>query len=104
MDFADTLKLLRESNDVTQAELAKHLKVSRPTIAGYETKHHQPDFDRLIKIAEFFNVSIDFLVTGENIQRADPLDREIQTACIQLSTESKQDVLKYIRLLQGQKK
>ena len=46
MDFANTLKNLRESNNVTQDELAKYLKVSRPTIAGYETKNHQPDFER----------------------------------------------------------
>ncbi len=104
MSFADTLKMLREANDVTQAELAAYLKVSRPTIAGYETKNHQPDYERLVKIAEFFKVSVDYLITGSNTDRTNPLDLEIQNACIQLSMESKQDVLKYIRLLQAQKK
>ncbi len=104
MNFADTLKMLREANDVTQAELAAYLKVSRPTIAGYETKNHQPDYERLVKIAEFFQVSVDYLITGVNTDRVDSLNREIQNACLSLSTESKKDVLKYIRLLQAQKK
>ena len=103
MDFAETLKLLRDSNHVTQAQLAKHLKVSRPTIAGYETKNHQPDYERLIQIADYFDVSIDFLITGNNKKRGDALDQEIQNACISLSPEAKNDVLKYIRLLQAQK-
>lgn len=103
MNFAETLKMLREANNVTQAELAAYLKVSRPTIAGYETKNHQPDYEKLVKIAEFFHVTVDFLLTGTNTDRMDSLDREIQIACISLSVESKRDVLKYINYLKAEK-
>ena len=56
MKFASTLKLLREQNHVTQKELADYLKVTRSTIAGYETKGKQPDYERLLRIAAYFGV------------------------------------------------
>lgn len=62
MEFGERLKELRIENDVTQEELAEHLKVQRPAISGYETKGKQPDYERLILIADFFNVSIDYLL------------------------------------------
>ena len=109
MNFANTLKSLRELNDVTQEELEAYLKVSRPTIAGYETKDRQPDFEKLIKIAEYFNVSIDYLITGLNLPENQPvkestLDQEVMISYKKLSLSSKQDVLKYIRLLELQEK
>ena len=42
MKFSSTLKELREQNHVTQNELASHLKLTRSTIAGYETKESSP--------------------------------------------------------------
>ena len=73
MNFSVNLKNLRESQNITQEQLADYLQVSRPTIAGYETKSRQPDFERLEKISQFFHVSIDLrpevvnLVTGEEV-------------------------------------
>lgn len=104
MDFANTLKNLREVNNVTQEQLAEYLKVSRPTIAGYETKSRQPDYERLEKIAEYFHVSIDYLVRGMTDDQKVPvkestLDQEVTISYRRLSLESKQDALRYIRLL-----
>ncbi len=104
MNFAYTLKNLREINNVTQEQLADYLKVSRPTIAGYETKSRQPDYERLEKIAEYFHVSVDYLVCGlkedKNIRiKESSLDQEVTISYRKLSLESKQDVLKYIHLL-----
>lgn len=62
MSFAEKLKALRSEKKVTQKQLAELLGVGRPTIAGYETKGKQPDFDKVIEIAEYFNVSIDYLL------------------------------------------
>ena len=64
MRFAATLKELREEKSITQAELADELGITRSTVAGYETKGKQPDYERLIAIARFFGVSIDYLLTG----------------------------------------
>ena len=47
MRFAAMLKKLREEKAITQEALAKELGVTRSTIAGYETKGKQPDYERL---------------------------------------------------------
>ena len=60
MNFGNNLKDLRETRNITQGQLAEYLQVSRPTIAGYETKSRQPDFEKLEKIANYFHVSIDY--------------------------------------------
>jgi transcriptional regulator with XRE-family HTH domain len=105
MNFANTLKNLREVNNVTQEQLAEYLKVTRPTIAGYETKSRQPDYERLQKIADYFQVSIDYLIRGMSEEKLAPvkektLDQEVKIAYQNLSLESKQDVLICIRLLE----
>lgn len=62
MEFGERLKSLRLERDMTQEQLAQVLNVTRPTIAGYETKRKQPDFDKLSRIADFFSVSVDYLL------------------------------------------
>ncbi|WP_196596036.1 LexA family protein [Pectinatus frisingensis] len=56
------LKNLREKRELTQAALAKDLKISPSTIAMYERGDRNPDPDMLKKIANYFNVSIDYLL------------------------------------------
>ncbi|GAA0788022.1 helix-turn-helix domain-containing protein [Hathewaya limosa] len=68
MTFGNKLKLLREHNNLTQQDLAEILKVGRPTIAGYETKGKQPDYDKLIILSNYFNVSIDYLLGKTDIK------------------------------------
>ena len=43
MNFANNLKQLRQGRHMTQEALARYLNVTRPTIAGYETKNKQPE-------------------------------------------------------------
>ena len=66
MNFSDNLRALRKEKNVTQKQLATYLCLSRSTIAGYETKAHQPDFVTLEKLSTYFDVSIDFLIHGES--------------------------------------
>ncbi len=66
MNFSKILKTLRKEKHLTQGQLASYLNTSRSTIAGYETKSRQPDFETLQRLADYFEVSIDFLITGEN--------------------------------------
>lgn len=62
--FAARLKKLRNTRNVTQQDLADYLNVTRPTIAGYETKGKEPNYNTLFMIASYFDVSIDYLLTG----------------------------------------
>lgn len=73
MNFGERLKLLRDKNGLIQQDLADLLSVGRATIAGYETKGKQPDYEKLYILANYFNVSIDFLLGRTDIQN--PMDK-----------------------------
>lgn len=62
MAFKDVLRLLRQQDNLTQAELAKQLRISKSTISMYETGRREPDFETLEVIADFFNVDMNRLV------------------------------------------
>ena len=61
-NFQSVLKSLRKSNNLTQEDLAKALKVSRSTIGMYENGSREPDYETLEAIADYFNVDIDYLL------------------------------------------
>lgn len=60
-----SLKQLRESEGITQAELAHILKVSPPAVGLWEQGRREPDYDTLIKIADYFGVTTDYLLKRE---------------------------------------
>jgi len=68
MMFSERLKSLREEKGFTQQDIADILGVGRATIAGYETKGKQPDYEKLIKLAGFFGTSVDYLLGISNIR------------------------------------
>ncbi|MBC9808149.1 helix-turn-helix domain-containing protein [Carnobacterium maltaromaticum] len=59
--FGDKLKTLRKSKKLTQEQLANLLGVARTTYSSYEQGRRMPDADIQNKIAELFNVSLDYL-------------------------------------------
>lgn len=62
MEFSKIFKKLRLSESLTQKDLAEALKIPQSTISKYENGQLEADYENLIKIAEFFNVSIDYLL------------------------------------------
>lgn len=60
--FAQRLYELRVENNVTRAQLALKLNVSVRLISYWENGKRECDFDMLIKISEFFSVTIDYLL------------------------------------------
>lgn len=60
------LKELRIENKLTQAEVAQKLFISQNGYSGYENERTQPNIETLIKLADFYNVSIDYLVGRDN--------------------------------------
>ena len=63
--FSEKLRLLRRNQKLTQDELANKLNVSNGTIAMWETNKRQPDLLMVKTIADFFNVSVDYLIDRE---------------------------------------
>lgn len=62
MEFGDRIKLLREKHELTQEQLANKVGISRAALAKYEKNNREPDFKTMKHIAEFFDVSIDYLL------------------------------------------
>ena len=58
---------LREDNDKKQIELAKYLNVSQSTYSDYERGELNIPIEQLIKIADFYNVSLDYLVGRDDV-------------------------------------
>lgn len=56
------IKQLRDRADIQQNEFAKKIGVSNVVLSRYESGERKPDYDTLQKIADFFDVSIDYLL------------------------------------------
>ncbi|MCL2487374.1 MAG: helix-turn-helix domain-containing protein [Oscillospiraceae bacterium] len=61
VDFGNKLNRLRTDKGLSQEKLAKKLNITKSMISAYENSIRLPSYDVLIKIALFFNVSIDYL-------------------------------------------
>ena len=59
MQIGAKLKELRLNEKLTQQELADKLMISRVNYTRYETDKVRPDYETLIKIADFYDVSLD---------------------------------------------
>lgn len=64
MEFKDRLKELRSLRGLSQVALAEKLGMSKSTIGAYETGDRKPSYEVLEELADFFNVTIDY-ITGK---------------------------------------
>ncbi|MBO0530365.1 MULTISPECIES: helix-turn-helix domain-containing protein [Clostridium] len=60
--FGDRLKELREEKGMTQEQLGKLLNITKQAVYSYEKGDNEPTIDALVKIADIFNVSLDYLL------------------------------------------
>ena len=67
MDFHEKLQVLRKQKGLPQEELAEQLYVSRTAVSKWESGRGYPSIDSLKAIAAFFSVSIDGLLSGEEV-------------------------------------
>ena len=67
MEFSDKLQELRKNRGLTQEELAQALFVSRTAISKWESGRGYPNIDSLKAIAKFFAVTVDELLSGEEL-------------------------------------
>ena len=68
MKFSEKLKRIRKENSLTQEELARLLYVTRTAISKWENDKGYPSIDSLRLISKTFNVSIDELMSEEDIE------------------------------------
>ncbi len=84
-EFGENLKKLRKGRSMTQSELGSKIGLSKAVISKYETGLGYPSFDVLIRIAQFFGVTTDYLlgvagdrsldITGLTASQAEALHR-----------------------------
>ena len=84
-NFGNRLKELRKSVGITQAQLADALHERRATLSNYENKNVYPGFNMLIKLADYFHVSVDYL-TG-------------RTDDYEVNSEKIEDILYWTRIV-----
>lgn len=63
--FGKRLANLRKKKGLSQFELAKRLNISKSTLGMYEINKREPNFETLIQIAEYFEVTLDYLIVGK---------------------------------------
>lgn len=89
-EFSKVLRSLRNDDGLTQVELGKKLGLSGSAISMYERGEREPELEILETIADYFNVSIDYLNTGNIVSNSpsslfsDSGENIIQTAKIAL--------------------
>ena len=76
------IKDLREDRDLRQADVARATGIDQRTLSNYETGKTNPDSFALIKLADFFDVSIDYLVGRTDLKNysATEIVRELKAA------------------------
>ncbi|WP_010248289.1 helix-turn-helix domain-containing protein [Acetivibrio cellulolyticus] len=66
MSFASMLKQLREQSRLSQKDIADYLGITRQAVASYELAKREPDYEILKKLADYFGVSIDYILGRAN--------------------------------------
>ena len=76
MNLGETLKKLLEQHNISQKELARDLFITPSTLGNYIQNTREPDYNTLIKLADYFHVTIDFLlghITGDGLTQEETL-------------------------------
>ena len=63
------LKLARKNKKLNQQKVALDLNISRECLSHYENGRREPPLQLLIDMSKYFNVSIDFLITGKDFKK-----------------------------------
>lgn len=73
------IRALREDRDLRQIDVSRETGIDQKTLSNYETGKTQPDVTALIRLADFFDVSIDYLVgrSDFSIQNSGDLVKEL---------------------------
>ena len=63
------LKEIRKSRNLNQQKVAIDLNISREALSHYENGKREPSLEMLNKLSKYFNVSIDYLINGEEFKK-----------------------------------
>ena len=63
------LRLVRKARNLNQQKVAMDLNISRESLSYYENGKREPSLALLVQMSRYFNVSIDFLITGKEFEK-----------------------------------
>ena len=63
------LKMIRKKLNLNQQKVAMDLNISREALSHYESGKREPSLAMLMKMSDYFNVSINYLITGEEFTK-----------------------------------
>ena len=64
MNMGERLRQLRRQRHLSQEEVARHIGITRSAYSHYEINNRQPVYETLIKLAAFYDVSLDYIIGG----------------------------------------
>jgi len=102
VNCGDRIASLREKWGLTQEELSSKLGISRAALSHYETNRREPDYETLRNIANFFDISLDYLLGRTN----DPhsvLDRDVREFVDSLELSDDKILEKFTLTVDGRK-
>lgn len=91
------IRKLRLERGVTQSELSNYLGLTPKMVSFYELEQRFPPQDIIIKLADYFNVSADYLLGRSEIRNSDELLKEYSS----LYNKSPKEIEEYINLLKS---
>ena len=94
---------MSKSKKMTQEEVAKLLNVTTQTYQNYELNKREPNIETLIKLANIFDTTIDYLIGREKKQLIDKNDKEILEYLNKLKENEKWHILEIIKSMNIEK-
>ena len=82
MNISDRIQALRKSRGISQEQLADVLGVSRQAVSKWEAEQSSPDLERIVAMAEYFDVTTDYLLRGIEPARERKGRADARTLCI----------------------
>ncbi|MFP7170814.1 helix-turn-helix domain-containing protein [Terribacillus sp. 7520-G] len=112
MSFGNRLKKARERMGLSQKFAAEKLGIKNNTLSSYESDVRQPDLDMLKKISDLYEVSVDYLVNGDNTSSREVAEKAYNDPDFQyamrslhgMNQESKEEVLNFIEYIMQRQK
>ena len=96
----NNMKKIRESLQLTHVKVANDLKLSRQVYNFYENGKRNPDMQTLIKIADYYGVSIDYLLGRTNVIKPENIDEDDLLSKINTAdSETKASVEQFLNYL-----
>lgn len=99
--FGDKLKELRKNNNISQEKLGEYLNVTSTAIYSWEINRTQPSIENIVKIADFFNVTTDYLL-GFNQEDFHKTER-LQTALKEAGINNLEKAMQILEILKEDK-